>query len=140
MKTVADIMTRHVTSIKDSDNLHQGRMLLKEYGIRHLPVVNEAGLYVGLLTQRDVLNNALNVVEKYGFSKLTAREERTLIKDVMSLDKSSVRSTADLREAGEFFVSNKHSCLPVVDDDKLVGILSPVDFVKLALNMLDQLA
>ena len=138
MKTVADIMTRHVISIKDNDNLHQGRMLLKEYGIRHLPVVNEAGLYAGLLTQRDVLNNALNVVEKFGFSKLTAREERTLIKDVMSQDKSSIRSSADLREAAQFFVSNTHSCLPVVDDDRLVGILSQVDFVKLALHLLDQ--
>ena len=136
MKTVADIMTRHVISIKDSDNLHQGRMLLKEYGIRHLPVLNEDGLYAGLLTQRDVLNNALLVVEKFGFSKLTAREERTLIKDVMSQDKSSIRSTANLREAGEFFVSNKHSCLPVVDDNKVVGILSPVDFVKLSLSLL----
>ena len=136
MKIVADIMTRNVISIKDSDNLYQGRMLLKEYGIRHLPVLNDAGLYAGLLTQRDVLNNALNVVEKYGFSKLMAREERTLIKDVMSQDKSSIRSTANLREAGEFFVSNKHSCLPVVDDDRLVGILSPVDFVKLSLSLL----
>jgi len=137
MKTVADIMTRNVISIKDSDNLHHGRMLLKEYSIRHLPVVNEKGLYAGLLTQRDVLNNALNVVEKYGFSKLTAREERTLIKDVMSQDKSSICSSANLREAGQFFVSNKHSCLPVVDDDRLVGILSPVDFVKLSLSLLD---
>jgi CBS domain-containing protein len=138
MKIVADIMTRNVISIQDSDNLHHGRMLLKQYSIRHLPVVNEAGEYAGLLTQRDVLNSAFNVVEKYGFSKLTAREERTLIRDVMSHDCSSVQSTASLREAGNYFVEHKHSCLPVVDDGKLVGILTAVDFVKLSLELMDQ--
>ena len=69
MKTVADIMTTEVVSLKDNDNLHQGRMLMKEYNIRHLPIVTEAsGEFVGLLTQRDILNMAFNVVEKYGFS------------------------------------------------------------------------
>ena len=138
MKTVADIMTRKIISVKDSDNLHHGRMLLKQYGIRHLPVVNAEDQYVGLLTQRDVLNNALHVVEKFGFSKLTAREERMLVKDVISTDNFFLVSTATLHEAGEFFVGNKHSCLPIVDDGKLVGILSPVDFVKLALQLLEK--
>ena len=136
MKTVADIMTRNVICVTDDDNLHYARMLLKQYSIRHLPVVNAAGTYVGLLAQRDVLNNALHVVENFGFSKLTAREERTLIKEVMNKDTPSVSSATDLREAGKFFEVHKHNCLPVVDDGKLMGILTSVDFVKLALNLL----
>ena len=136
MKTVADIMTRNVISVKDDDNLHHARMLLKQYSIRHLPVVNAAGEYAGLLAQRDVLNNALHVVEKFGFSKLTAREERTLVKDVMGKDTPSVSSTMPLREAGNYFVEHKHSCLPVVDGGKLLGILTSVDFVKLSLSLL----
>lgn len=138
MKTVADIMTRKVISIQENDNLHHGRMLLKEYGIRHLPVVNEQGSYVGLLTQRDVLNTAFNVVEKYGFSKLAAREERTPIKEVMTANAPTISSTDSLRNAGEYFVAHKHSCLPVVDDGRLVGILTSVDFVKLSLYLLYQ--
>jgi CBS-domain-containing membrane protein len=138
MQTVADIMTRNVISIQDSDNLHHARMLLKERNIRHLPVVDTQGAFAGLLTQRDMLNNAFNVVEKYGFSKLTAREERTHVKEVMTHDCPSVPSATSLRNAGQHFVVHKHSCLPVVDDGKLVGILTSVDFVKLALHLLDQ--
>lgn len=136
MKIVGDIMVRHVISAKESDNLHQGRMLLKQYGIRHLPVVNEQGGFAGLLTQRAVLNNAFTVVENYGFSKLTAREERTSIKDVMTVDCPVITPAASLSEAGKYFVEHKHSCLPVVEDGKLVGILTAVDFVRLSLHLL----
>lgn len=136
MKTVADIMTRNVISIQANDNLHNARMLLKEHNIRHLPVVNEQGSYAGLLMQRDLLNTAFNVVEKYGFSKLAAREERTLIKDVMTAGGPTINSAMPLKVAGRYFVEHKHSCLPVVDDGKLVGILTSVDFVKLSLHLL----
>lgn len=140
MKTVADIMTRNVISIHDSDNLHHVRMLLKERNIRHLPVVNEQGAFAGLLTQRDMLNNAFNVVEKYGFNRLTQREERTRVKEVITQVCTTIPSSTTLQDAGEYFVKHKHSCLPVVDDGKLVGILTSVDFVKLSLFLLDQQA
>jgi len=138
MKTVADIMTSKVISLKEMDNLHQARMLLKEHNIRHLPVVSEsAGKFLGLLTQKDILNNAFNVVENYGFSKLKKHEEKTLIKEVMTSDAMTVSSDSSLKEAGQIFADKKCSCLPVVDNEQLVGILSSVDFVKLSLYLLD---
>ncbi|TNF34448.1 MAG: CBS domain-containing protein [Gammaproteobacteria bacterium] len=137
MKTVADIMTRNVISLKESDNLHQARQMMKEYNIRHIPILTDDGKnYAGLLRQRDILNNAFNIVEKYGLGKLAQREERTPIKEMMSRDCATVASTTPLKEAGEFFVTNKHGCLPVVDNEELVGIISSVDFVKLALHLL----
>ncbi|MCW9013922.1 MAG: CBS domain-containing protein [Gammaproteobacteria bacterium] len=137
MKTVADIMTSKVFSLKETDNLHQGRMLMKEYSIRHIPVIAESsGDFVGLLTQRDILNNAFNVVEKYGFSKLKKREEDTLISEVMTADCPTIESTVLLKDAGQYFIEHKHSCLPVVDNGQLTGILTSVDFVKLSVFLL----
>ena len=53
MKTISDIMSKNVISIKDSDNLHHARMLLQEHNIRHLPVISEvSGKYLGLLEQK----------------------------------------------------------------------------------------
>jgi CBS domain-containing protein len=138
MHRVAEIMTTNVVSLQQTDDIHQARMLLKEYAIRHLPVLDEAGKFVGLLTQRDILNLAFKVVENYGFSKLKAREQRTLVKDVMDTDCTTIKSSAALTTAGAFFVEHKHSCLPVVDDGELVGILTSVDFVKLCLQLLNQ--
>ena len=138
MKKVADIMTTNLVSLKETDDLHQARMTLKEYNIRHLPIVAESGEFAGLLSQRDILNNAFKVVENYGFSKLKSREQRTLVKDIMNSACLTIASDAALRTAGQFFINHKHSCLPVVDNGKLVGILSSVDFVKLALHLLGE--
>lgn len=138
MKTVADIMTSKVVSIKETDNLHQGRMLMKQYNIRHLPVVSEKNNeFVGLLTQRDILNSAFNIVENYGFSKLKKKEESTSICDVMTSNSPTIESNVPLREAGQYFIEHKHSCLPVVDNGQLTGILTSVDFVKLSVFLLD---
>ena len=131
-------MTTNVVSLKESDNLYQGRMILKENNIRHLPITTDDGQFAGLLTQKDILNNAFNVVEKYGFNKLKQREERTIIKDVLTADCPTIAPDAELKDAGQFFIDNKHSCLPVVEDKKLVGIVTSVDFVKLSMYLLNQ--
>lgn len=138
MQTVADIMTANVVSLREHDNLHQARMLLKEHNIRHLPVVSEDGRFLGILSQRNLLNNAFIVVEAYGFSKLDAREQRAEVKDFMDQNCQTMPSTASLVEAGEFFVANKHNCLPVVDGGQLQGIVTSVDFVKLSLHLLQK--
>ena len=91
---------------------------------------------MGLLTQKDLLNNAFKVVESYGFSKLNKREQSTLIKDVMSVDVMSIESSATLKQAGQLLVDKKGSCLPVVDNNRLVGMLTSVDFVKLSIQLL----
>ncbi len=138
MQTVADIMTAKVVSLREHDNLHQARMLLKEHNIRHLPVVSEDGRFLGILSQRDLLNNAFKVVEAYGFSKLDTREQRAEVKDFMDPNCQTMPSSASLVEAGAFFVANKHNCLPVVDDGQLQGIVTSVDFVKLSLHLLQK--
>lgn len=139
MKTVSDLMTQNVITLNESDNLYAGRMLFKKHGIRNLPVVDEStGRFCGLLSQRDILNHAFNVVEKYGFSKLKSREERTQIGEVMDQDWPTVSSTESLKEVAGQISQHKHTCLPVVDDGKLVGIVTALDFVKLSQYLLSE--
>lgn len=136
MKTVADIMTRKLVTLPADANIHQARELLKQHNIRHLPIVNAEGQYEGLLTQRDLLNSAFSIVEKYGVSKLVQKEEQIQVAEVMSRDSEVMPSDAALIKAGEFFLAHKHSCLPVVDNGRLCGILTSIDFVRLSLHLL----
>lgn len=82
MQTVVDIVTTMVICLTPADNLHDMRRLLKQHHIRHLPVVSETGEFVGLLS----LNNAFKMLENYGFSKLAAREQRTPVECIMTID------------------------------------------------------
>jgi len=137
MKTVNDIMVKHVLSAKDTDSVHHARMLLKDKGIRHLPVIDSnSGDYLGMLSQRSLLNYAFKTVEKYGMSYLEKRERQTAVSEVMMNDGEIATSNMSLLDAGEYFTSKKTSCLPVVDDNKLIGIVTSVDFVKLSLYFL----
>ncbi len=139
MKTVRDLMTKNLVTLKESDTLYTGRMLFKQHGIRNLPVIDEStGSFKGLLSQRDILNHAFNVVEKYGFSKLKSREERTRIGEVMDQAWPTVSSTENLKEVARQIIEHKHTCLPVVDNGKLVGIVTALDFVKLSQYLLSQ--
>lgn len=137
MKVVGDIMIRDILTVNDSDSVHDARMLLKQKGIRHLPVVShQSGEFAGLLTQRSLLNHALNIVEKFGLSGLEKREIRTPVSEIMNVECQTVSPDEDLVAAGELFLSKKASCLPVVRDGRLLGIITSVDYVKLALALL----
>jgi len=137
MKTVNDIMVANVLSVKDTDSVHHARMLLKDKGIRHLPVVDsKSGDYIGLLSQRNLLNYAFKTVEKFGMSYLEKRERQTPVGEVMMTDCEVATPDMGLIKAGEYFLSKKTSCLPVVEDKKLLGIVTSVDFVKLSLHFL----
>ncbi len=138
MKTISDIMVSGVITVNDTDDVHQARMLFKENGIRHLPVLNsETGEYMGVLTQRSLLNHAFNVVEKFGLSGLDKREQRTPVKDIMTIDCEVGRPDMSLLSAAKLFTDKKYSCLPVVENKQLKGIVTSVDFVKLALYLLN---
>jgi len=137
MKTVSEIMVTNVLSAKSTDSVHKARMILKEMNIRHLPVVDdETGDFVGLVSQRSLLNYAFKTVEQYGMSYLEKKERQTAVSDVMVKDCQTTAPDIDLIIAGEFFTSKKSHCLPVVDGGRLVGIITSVDFVKLALKLL----
>lgn len=137
MKIVSDIMVMNVLSVKNTDSVHHARMILKDKKIRHLPVVDsQNGEYVGMLSQRSLLNYAFKTVEKYGMSYLEKRERQTPVNEVMMVDCEIAAPDMELVDAGEFFMSKKTSCLPVVQDKKLVGIVTSVDFVRLSLYFL----
>ncbi len=137
MNTISDIMVSNVISVNNTDDVHKARMLFKEKGIRHLPVVDsENAEFLGILTQRSLLNHAFNIVEKFGLGGLQKREQRTQVQEIMSTDCDTGAPDMDLAMAADLFTGKKYSCLPVVEDKQLKGIVTSVDFVKLALYLL----
>lgn len=139
MKTVSDIMVSDIICVNESDTVYQARMLMKDRGVRHLPVTDsDSGHYIGVLTQRSLLNHAFNMVEKFGLSGLQKREQRTLVSEIMNRDCESVTPDTDLLSAAEYFTHKKSSCLPVVENHRLRGSITSVDFVKLAAHLLSQ--
>jgi len=137
MKAISDIMVNNVISVNNSDDVHKARMLFKEKGIRHLPILSDdTAEFVGVLTQGSLLNHAFNIVEKFGLSGLKKREQRTQVDEIMTVDCDTVAPDKDLISAANLLLTKKHSCLVVVENRQLKGIVTAVDFVKLALHLM----
>jgi len=131
-----EIMTTGVITVPLTASLAEARSLMHENCFRHLPVVNDGGDFVGLLTQTDVLaatDSILRDVE----NRLRARN--IPIEDVMVRNVATIDEHASLRQAALFIEKHHIGCLPVVTDNKLVGIITDTDFVAIAINLLEQL-
>jgi|KBSSwiStaDraftv2_1062776.scaffolds.fasta_scaffold98903_2 acetoin utilization protein AcuB len=101
--------------------------LLRTRGIRHLPVVDDRGRLVGIVTDRDLRQVVFDprIQDVLGDATLALRA--LTVREVMTWGVVSVRADADLRAAVRLMRERKIGALPVVDDGLVVGILTESD-------------
>jgi CBS domain-containing membrane protein len=129
MKRVRDLVSRAVKTLARNDKLLMADTLMRSARIRHLPVLDDDGRLVGIVSQRDLFFNAL--VRALGFGS-TARDrllDTIVVKEVMTENVVTTTPEAEIAQAAQVMVDRKIGCLPVVDADVLVGILSESDIV-----------
>lgn len=137
IKTVADLMTADPLSLTRSASLKDAHDLMREKNIRHIPVIDEYGQLVGMLTQKVMIAAVIGLLAKYGATALERKEKQQLVADLMLTDFATVTEEQSLRDVAAFFVKNRHGCLPVITpENKLMGILTSSDFVRLAAELL----
>lgn len=130
------IMTTQLLTISPSASVNNARSLMSEHRIRHLPVVDDAGALVGLLTQTDVYA-AMDSILRDRENRLPVRDFP--VEDVMVTEVITIRENVPLRLAAMYLEKHKIGCLPVLTDGRLVGIVTNTDFVGVAINLLEQL-
>lgn len=119
-------MSRSVVSLAPQDSLATAFDVFTSRQIRHLPIVQD-GTLRGLLTERDLLRHTLAeaaIEDQRGY--LGAMK----IESVMVPSPRSVTPDTTLQDAARVMSLFKYGCVPVVEADKLVGILTEADFLK----------
>src|SRR5208282_1087555 len=127
---VRDVMTADPTTLKRNDKLTLADDIMRLGRVRHLPVVDDDGdLLVGIVTQRDLFRDAL--AQALGYGKHAQRKilDTLSVKDVMTSDVVTTSPDTPLIEAARLLTGRKIGCLPVVENGRLVGILTEGDFV-----------
>jgi CBS domain-containing membrane protein len=135
MVDVASIMSTDLVTIKPEDNLESARQLMAKRRIHHLPVVDQNGKLVGLVTLTNVLA-ATDSILRDAESRL--KPEDVTVDEIMVRDLATVDEHAGLRQAALFLEKHRIGCLPVVTDGKLRGIVTDSDFVAVAINLLER--
>ncbi len=134
---VRQVMSPEVRAIKRENSVRLAMRLLVLDDIRHLPVVEDERL-VGIVSERDLRPLLVGVLEKGENPDEVERRLSQPISNVMTTEVFAVHPETKLVDAVETMVTNRVGALPVVevDTDKLVGILSYVDVLKLVQNLL----
>lgn len=135
MFSIEAIMSTNLITVEPSATIAEARALMHEHRIHHVPVVRNGHL-VGLITLTNVLA-ATDSFLRDPKNRIHANEIR--IEEAMVTDVATVDVSASLRHAALFLERHKIGCLPVMDGDNLVGIITDTDFVAVAINLLEQL-
>ncbi len=132
MITIDEFMTPEPYTLRETDSIDDARKVMTEKHIRHIPVTDNDNHMLGLVTQRDVLaaTEPVNVSHE--------GDPDIRLSDIMIRNVSSIHKTGSLRQAAMYLQSHKYGCLPVVSDDRLVGIITDTDFIAIAINLLEQ--
>lgn len=131
MLTAHDLMTEDPTTISINATLRKAIWLLQTLDVRHLPVVDDEGTLVGMLSDRDVRGLAFpeTIGTEYIATIQTALDAP--VSSVMSSDVLSVDLEADAAEIVDLMLDQKIGAVPVVDGDgTLTGIVSYVDILR----------
>lgn len=127
--TVRDLMAREVVTVKASDDLDLPDSVMRLGRIRHFPVL-EGERLVGILTQTDILHAAMSSVVHLRQDLQREWLGRVSVRQAMSSPAVTVTPDTPLPEAVMLMVEKKIGCLAVVEDGRLVGLLSETDCLR----------
>jgi len=129
MLTVRDLMSTNPDTVRPDTSLREVLQTMKLAGCRQLPVVDEQGQLIGIVTDRDVrlaMNSPMDLPERGQEADLVVSETTA---SCMTPDPITVSSDTPAYRAAEVLCTYKFGALPVVDDDELVGIITVTDFL-----------
>lgn len=129
---VRDVMTREVHTVERNDQIGLADRRMAEHRIRHLPVLDESGEVCAVVSQRDLFRGALLRTLGFGSRAEETLMKQVVVKEAISGELVTIGPDAPLAEAAKLMFEKKIGCLPVIDDRKLIGILTEADFVRLA--------
>lgn len=135
---IADIMTPSPTTAKASDSVRRALALLEDQDIRHLPVIDDDRQLVGLVSDRDLREYRLPVLEELDNPEQADDLMDTPLSELMSGDIISIDSGEDLVAACDLIIEYRIGAIPVLDrtTGELVGIVSYMDILRVARDVL----
>jgi len=130
LTTVKDLMSTKVHTLGRNDKLSVAENLMEQEQIRHIVILDEDGNPCGVVTHRDLFRGTLLKALGYGSFMEDKLMEKLLVKEAMTSDVLTTTPDTSISTAAKVMLEHKIGCLPVIDNDQLVGILTEGDFVK----------
>lgn len=117
---VVERMTRPIVGITGAETVRQALDVVEQHRLRHLPVLDDTGALIGIVSEKDLLRS----------------KEDVPVRQVMATEVITVTEYTALEEAARIMADHRISSLPVMRNGKLVGIITETDLFMVFLELL----
>ncbi|HAQ07533.1 MAG TPA: acetoin utilization protein AcuB [Bacillus bacterium] len=122
---IEEIMKKNIISLFPEDSIAEAIKLMAEKKIRHIPIINQQQSLVGLLSDRDIKDAAPSI---FHWDEHKDELEKP-VKTIMSTNLITGHPLDFVEEVAATFYESHISCLPIINDKKLVGIVTETDLL-----------
>ncbi|MFL6468155.1 MAG: CBS domain-containing protein [Pyrinomonadaceae bacterium] len=129
-KTVEQFMATDLFTVRPEDVINLAASLMHWRHVRHVPVENDMGEIVGLVSHRDLL-------ELFALGKIGAGKEKT-VREVMKTELFTITPETETLSALEIMRSQNIGCLPVLRGKQLVGLITAYDFLTVSAKLFEE--
>ena len=129
-------MSHPVITIKSEIPIHDALNLMHKENIRRLPVVNNHGQMIGIISEMDILHAQPSDATSLSIWEMNYLFSRIAVRDVMTHEVVSIAVDTPLEEAARIMADSKIGGLPVMRGNDLVGIITETDLFKVFLELL----
>src|SRR5215212_8332284 len=129
-RTVGQFMSTDLFTVSPDDLIDLAASVMDWRHIRHVPVEDSEGRLVGLVTHRGLLRMMVN--------SANSNTKLTTVREIMVMDPVTITPSTSSLEAVEIMRQSRVGCLPVVEGDQLVGIITSYDFLEATAKLFRQ--
>ena len=122
-------MSSKVATLGRDDTLDIADGVMAMDRIRHLPVLDGRKV-LGIVSQRDLFRSALGTALAFGIRRPEELMRSVAVQDVMSAPAVTIGPDASVQDAARAMLEKRIGCLPVVEEGRLVGILTETDMLR----------
>ena len=133
---VQDWMTKDPIVVSPKTSVEEAIRLMRQNRLRHLPVVKKKGRLVGIVTQTDLLQASPSPATSLSVWEINFLLAKMQVRDAMTKKVIVVEKECPLEEAALVMAEHKIGCLPVVHEDRLVGIITETDLFNIFVEQL----
>ncbi len=133
---VRERMSKEPVTITPDVSVTDALRLMRARKVRRLPVLDNRGKLVGIVSDQDLLYASPSPVSSLSVWEMNYLLAKLKVEEVMTRQVITITEDTPLEEAARIMADNKIGGLPVIRDDKLVGIVTETDLFKTFLELL----
>ena len=128
-------MTRNPVTATPDMSIAEASALMKQEKVHRLPVLDKDKKLVGIITEKDILYASPSPASSLSIHEMAYLLSKLTVKKLMSKNVVTINKDTTVEEAARMMVDQDLSSLPVLEGDKLIGIVTKSDMFKILLEL-----